>query len=288
MLIACVWSVQGSLLTELQRLMVINVLLVLLIVGIAAVVTVVVVRRSMRQKVEAERLAAMGTATARILHQVKNPLQSIVLHAELLAEHAANGAADAVRREASEAVLASANQMTELVEDLSAYASGVERRLTREPLDLGALVRDVAGREFAVAEHAGIRTRMEVEDGVMVEGDAYYLRHALDNVIRNAEEALAEREGPRGRRLEVRLRTQGRSAVIEVEDNGSGIAPGRVEEVVRPFVSTKGDGMGLGLAICSDIMAGHGGRIEIDSTSGGGTQVALVLPAATLPADQPA
>ena len=71
-------------LDEARHLMLINVLLVLLIVGFSGGIALVLVRRSMRERVKAERLAAMGTATARILHQVKNPLQTILLHAEML------------------------------------------------------------------------------------------------------------------------------------------------------------------------------------------------------------
>src|SRR5690606_7939317 len=109
-------AAQVAELSATQRLMLVNVGLALVILGFTAWIAVALVRRNMRQRVEAERLAAMGTATARILHQIKNPLQTILLHAEMLED--SRMAADPVsRQEICQAIVTEATRMTELLAD---------------------------------------------------------------------------------------------------------------------------------------------------------------------------
>jgi signal transduction histidine kinase len=79
-------------------------------------------------------------------------------------------------------------------------------------------------------------------------------------------------------RLRVAVLRQSGNAEVRVADNGPGIAPENLQRVFQPFVSTKGKGMGLGLAICREIVEGHGGRLEVDSTVGGGTTFTVFLP----------
>lgn len=272
-------SFQTPLLAEAQHLMLINVLLVLLIVGFSAGIALALVRRSMRERVKAARLAAMGTATARILHQVKNPLQTILLHAEMLADE--QMAADAaLRREICGAIVGEAVRMTELLSELSAYASGVGRRLDRQPMPLHVLVRDVAGVAARECAREGVGIEVGPVEEAVIEGDAYFLREAVGNVLRNAREALRERAGQGDARVEVGVRRRGAEVVVEVKDNGPGIEADRLPHVFEPFVTTKGKGMGLGLPICKEIVEGHGGRVELRSRPGAGTAVQLILPLA--------
>jgi signal transduction histidine kinase len=109
-----------------------------------------------------------------------------------------------------------------------------------------------------------------------VYGDAYYLRQVFDNLVRNAREAMeGQDETPR---LRVRVARQGGNAEVRVTDNGPGIAPENLQRVFQPFVSTKGKGMGLGLAICREIVEGHGGRLEVESALGRGTTFIVTFP----------
>jgi signal transduction histidine kinase len=109
--------------------------------------------------------------------------------------------------------------------------------------------------------------------------DGQRLRQAITNVVRNALEAVERRPGPR---VEVCLYPRGAAAVVEVADNGSGIAPEHREKLFLPFFTTKPTGTGLGMAIVKKIMDLHGGEIEIDSAPGRGTTVRLVIPQASL------
>lgn len=260
-----------------ELLFLVNILLVLLITGVSAGIAFVVVRRSVRQRVEAERLAAMGTATARILHQVKNPLQTLLLNAEML--HAGHALQDGeAQREATEIIVGQARRMIELLGELSAYASGTARRLHLSPTELNGLVTGVAEEQRPAAEQAGISLRVTTTDPLLVNADDYYLPQAVENVVRNAYDALLDAPEEAPRQIELLLRRRGEEALVEVRDSGPGIEAQRITTLFEPFITSKTTGMGLGLPICREIVEAHGGRVELRSTVGKGTTVVLALP----------
>jgi signal transduction histidine kinase len=252
----------------------VNVVVVVSVVLFATGVVVALLRRTIRHRVEEEKLAAMGTATARILHQVKNPLQTIVLHADLLMDDGIVG--DPVtRREVSEAIVGESQRLVAMLNELSVYASGSRRALAREPLRLHDMLRHIARQEEREAEERGIVVDASGVSEATILGDAYYLQQALDNLVRNACEAMAGREGSL---LMLGVERVGGTAAVRVADNGPGIPPDRLEGIFEPFVSTKGKGMGLGLSICREIVEAHGGTIEVQSEPGVGTTFTLLLP----------
>ena len=79
-------------------------------------------------------------------------------------------------------------------------------------------------------------------------------------------------------KIAVTVELQGKNAVIEVADNGRGIAPNHLPNIFRPFYTTKGDGTGLGLSLARRIVEDHQGRIQVTSTVGKGTTFAVILP----------
>jgi two-component system, NtrC family, sensor kinase len=261
-----------------KLLFIVSVVVVASVVVFTAGVIMTLLRRSDRRRAEEEKLAAMGTATARILHQIKNPLQTIVLHSDLLQNE--KMVADAAnRREVADAIIGESQRLVAMLEELSVYASGAQRSLNRQPLYVNDLVRQVtaqAARESWVQVDA---SRMEP---ALVFADAYYLRQALDNLVRNACEAMSEQRKTVTRtdeaRLAVTVQREDADAVVQIADNGPGIAREELERIFEPFRSTKGKGMGLGLAICREIVESHGGRIEVESTVGQGTAFTIRLP----------
>lgn len=231
-------------------------------------------RRSDRRRAEEEKLAAMGTATARILHQIKNPLQTIVLHADLLQNE--KMVADPLhRREVADAIIGESQRLVDMLGELSVYASGAQRALNRQPVALDELVRQVTAHEARESAGTGVRVDASRVSTAVVLADAYYLRQAVDNLVRNACEAM---EGQPDARLEVSVERDGGNAVARIADNGPGIAPEKLERIFEPFVSTKGKGMGLGLAICREIVEAHAGRLEVESHVGEGTSFTLRVP----------
>ena len=257
-----------------RLLFVVTVGVVVSVVVFTAGVIVTLLRRSDRRRAEEEKLAAMGTATARILHQIKNPLQTIVLHSDLLQNE--KMVADAAnRREVADAIIGESQRLVAMLEELSVYASGAQRSLNRQPLFADDLVRQVMAVEAREAEGTGVAVDASRVERAMVFADAYYLRQAVENLARNAREAMA---GQPGARLAVSVERDGGNAVIRVADNGPGIPPARLATIFQPFVSTKGKGMGLGLAICREIVESHAGRIDVDSALGQGTTFTVRIP----------
>ena len=257
-----------------RLLFLVSVVVVASVVVFTAAVIVTLLRREDRRRAEEDKLAAIGTATARILHQVKNPLQTIVLHSDLLRDDrmVADGEQ---RREVADAIIAESQRVVTMLEELSVYASGAQRALNRQPLELAALLRELAEHEVLESDGTGVAVDATRLVPATVNGDAYYLRQALDNLVRNAREAMAGRPGAR---LAITLERDAANAVVRVADNGPGIPAERLERIFLPFVSTKGKGMGLGLAICREIVEAHQGRVEVESAPGVGTTFRIRLP----------
>jgi signal transduction histidine kinase len=256
-------------------LFIVGVLVILSVVVFTTAVIVTVLRRSDRRRAEEEKLAAIGTATARILHQIKNPLQTIVLHADILQDERIVSEPHQ-RREVCEAIVGESERLVAMLDELSVYASGSRRTLNRRPLRLDELVRQVADVEAREAAETGLTVDARGIGEATVNGDAYYLRQVFENLVRNAREAMDGQDEPP--RLWVSVARQGADAEVRVTDNGPGIAPENLPRIFQPFVSTKGKGMGLGLAICRDIVEGHGGRMEVESALGEGTTFTVTLP----------
>lgn len=253
-----------------RLLFVVSVVVVASVVVFTAGVIFTLLRRSDRRRAEEEKLAAMGTATARILHQIKNPLQTIVLHSDLL-QNEKMVADPAHRREVAEAIIGESQRLVAMLDELSVYASGARRTLNRQPVFVDDLVRQVAAHET----REGMQVDTTGLEQAVVFADAYYLRQVVENLARNAREAMA---GQNDARLRVTVERDAGQAVVRVADNGPGIAPDKLARIFEPFVSTKGKGMGLGLAICREIVEGHAGRIEVESTEGQGTTFTVRLP----------
>ncbi|HEX5725034.1 MAG TPA: ATP-binding protein [Longimicrobiaceae bacterium] len=244
------------------------------VVVFAAGVIVTLLRRSDRRRAEEEKLAALGTATARILHQIKNPLQTIVLHADILQDERIVSEAGQ-RREVCDAIVGESQRLVAMLEELSVYASGSRAKLTRTPVRLDQLVQQVAATEIRESAGTGVKVSVPALAEVVVLADTYYLRQVFENLVRNAREAM---QGQADARLELRLERSGAAAEVRISDNGPGISQEKLETVFQPFVSSKAKGMGLGLAIVREIVEGHGGTIEAQSRPGEGTSFVVQLP----------
>jgi two-component system OmpR family sensor kinase/two-component system sensor histidine kinase BaeS len=177
-----------------------------------------------------------------------------------------------------------ARLLTRLVDDLHelALADAGQLRLERAPVDLAALARAAVDQFAPAAEAAGVALELAVAEGVpAVDGDAGRLAQVLRNLLSNSL-----RHTPAGGRVTLRLDRANGSARLEVSDTGSGIPPEDLPHVFDRFYRSEKNrgrgtgGAGLGLAIARQLVAAHGGRIEVASTSGQGTTFTVTLPAA--------
>jgi signal transduction histidine kinase len=128
------------------------------------------------------------------------------------------------------------------------------------------------GRQQALSKSIEITLR---KDPALpeIEHDSDQIHQVLLNLLLNSLQAI-DAHG----KIAVTVEQQGDKAVIEVADNGRGIAPDHLPHIFRPFYTTKGDGTGLGLSLARRIVEDHQGRIEVSSTVGKGTTFAVILP----------
>ncbi len=220
--------------------------------------------------IRSERLATVGRMAAQVTHEVRNPLASIGLYAELLGDEI--GAASEAHRLVT-SISSEVDRLTEITENYLRFARLPQPKLERE--DLTALVASVA--EFARAELAQSRITLELSlpnESIDVAADENQIRQALLNLIRNAREAMVD-----GGSLKISVaRRPDETATITMTDSGAGISADNLPKIFDPFFSTKAKGTGLGLALVQQIAAEHGGRAEAESAPGQGTTFRLVLP----------
>jgi signal transduction histidine kinase len=224
--------------------------------------------------IRSERLATVGRMAAHITHEIRNPLASLGLNVELLADEVGPD-----NQEAHKLVTSIGNEVDRLSEITETYLRFV--RLPKPKLeheDLGAIATSVL--EFASGELrlGGVTWSIRVEPGMPeVVADESQLRQALLNLVRNAKEAM-----PTGGRIEVEVaKTSDGMVRLQFADSGPGISPENQAKIFEPFFSTKARGTGLGLALVQQIVIEHGGRIEVECPAGGGTRFTVVLPTAT-------
>jgi signal transduction histidine kinase len=221
--------------------------------------------------VRSERLAAVGKMAAMITHEVRNPLSSIGLNTELL-EDEVEGNEEA--RKLVRAIHHEVDRLTQITEDYLAFARLPKPRTSPEAVN--TLVGDLAS--FVRGDLATKQVTLQVE---LASGDpialidAGQIRQCLVNLVRNATEAV----GSAGGTVTVRTKRSGDRILIEVEDDGSGIAPEVLPRLFDPFFSTKDGGNGLGLALTQQIVKDHGGDLAVQSTPGRGTTFTVSVPA---------
>ena len=205
-------------------------------------------------------------------HQLRTPLSIIRTSVELA--RAARGMTPA---ESMDAVLTQAQRMEVLAARLSALArveSG--RRPATAPTDVSDVAAEAVGSMRPAAEQAGVFLRLDADGSRWVRGEPVEIAEMLAAVVENAIKF-----SPRGGAVTVRVYPERGCAVLEVADQGPGIAAKDLPHVAKPFFQARGarGGYGLGLAIARAVVEAHGGRLSITSTPGHGTTVRMILPA---------
>jgi len=222
--------------------------------------------------IRSERLATVGRMAAHIAHEVRNPLASIGLNAELLGDEIADRGDEAKRLVAS--IIGEVDRLTEITETYLRFARLPRPKLERE--NIGAIVASVVEMSRGELAQAGVEVTVDVAPGLPdIPADEAQLRQALINLVRNAREAMS---GATARRLAVSVREAAGRIAISIRDSGSGIGAADMSKIFDPFFSTKQRGTGLGLALVQQILVDHGGQIEVASPPGAGTTFTLTLP----------
>jgi len=227
--------------------------------------------------VQAERLAAIGQTIAVLSHHIKNILQGI-RGGSYLIEMGLTEHDESIIRRGWNIVEKNQAKISALVMDMLTFSK--EREPDLRPANLNQVVSDVVElvQPRAAEMHVEIHVQLAETMPEMV-FDPEGIHHAVLNVATNALDALADRPEGKTGKVEIHTDYDGRLARVHVRDNGPGIPPEEIENLFRPFVSTKGArGTGLGLPVSQKILLEHGGRIYVQSEPGQGTCFTLELP----------
>jgi signal transduction histidine kinase len=226
--------------------------------------------------VQAERLAAVGQTIAALSHHIKNILQGLRSGSEILNMGLKD--MDAVLlQQGWKNIEKNQAKIYDLVMDMLSYSK--EREPNIESTDVSCVAREVVELMTPRAKELGVELSARLDDKLpRCPADPEGIHRALLNLVGNALDAVEDVEKPRV--LVSTLRDpDGEWLRIEVRDNGGGIAPEKVNDIFRPFVSTKGArGTGLGLAVSRKILREHGGDILVRSQLGQGSLFILRLP----------
>ena len=232
-----------------------------------------------RRAAQVSRLALLGELTASIAHEINQPLGAILSNAdalEMLLE-STNGRPEEIRT-----ILSDIRREGLRASEVVSHVRTLVRRRAMEmtPLDVNEVAEEVMGLAGAESRRRGVVIETEfASDLPEVRGDRVWLHQLFLNLIVNAMDAMGPVETGK-RRLLLRTCRDGDGRVeVAVADTGQGIPAGLLPRLFESFVTTREDGMGLGLAISRSIVEAHGGRIRAENNPGGGATLRFTLPA---------
>lgn len=215
-----------------------------------------------RKTAENEAMAAMGTLTTALAHEIRNPLNAAKLQLELLERRARklnDAEASALLSGPAHLVRTEINRLASLLDEFLDLAR--PRQIERHALSVAALFDQVLQLQRPVLDSRKIVVKVSCTPaGLQVRGDANKLMQVLINLLTNAVDALQEIEEPR---IELGAERSATGVRLSVTDNGPGIPAELVGSAFTPFVTSKPSGTGLGLAVVQKIATQHGGFAEL-------------------------
>lgn len=220
---------------------------------------------------ERDRLSCMSQLTAGIAHEIRNPLEAIVNSIALLVR---DNLSAREKRELSGIVSNESSRLQRIFRHFLQFSRFPIARM--ESTDIGEAVRKLFVLLGTSHNTNEISFSLKMEDeAIRVLCDPDLIHQALMNLMLNAIEAM-----PEGGRLEVDIQPHEHQVAVCVTDSGEGIPADRLKQIMEPFFTSRPAGVGLGLAITQHILAQHGGRLDMQSQPGQGTQASFILPRA--------
>ncbi len=219
--------------------------------------------RAARERME--QLAVLGRMTAALAHEVQNPVAAIRMHAQLWQQSGGGETAATIEHEAMR-IESMLNQWMFLTRPEPPAMALV---------DLGPQLERVVALHRTEAAHAAVRVTVSTAAGLTVAGDRRRLDQVFHNLLINALQAM-----PGGGTLSIRASRHDGEVLVEFDDTGTGFSAQALQRFAEFFFSEKEGGMGIGLAVASEITKAHGGRLVVENRAGDGASVRVVLPAA--------
>jgi signal transduction histidine kinase len=244
-------------------------LLHLLFTGIFAFLAGFFVDREKKRQKELDKeryLASIGQVATTIVHDLKNPLITILWSAKRIQE--GKGNIDTT----TQAITDSVQHMQRIVNDVLDFSKPLQLALKEE--DLRNVIKQISDSCGTKTEERGVPFLVDIPDHPLnVVIDSFNMHRALTNLINNAIEA-----SDTGQEVKVTAETKKNYLHIIIKDHGSGMDKETLENIFTPFYTKKSGGTGLGMSIAKKIIDGHKGKIRIDSKPGAGTEVIIELP----------
>jgi two-component system nitrogen regulation sensor histidine kinase GlnL len=228
-----------------------------------------------------DRLSMIGTMAAGLAHEIKNPLGGIRGAAQLMAQEFS---ADNDLQEYTRVMIREVERINSIIEELMDLSS--PRRPETNEVNLAKLLGDIVLFQREALRHKKIDFALKLDPSIPpIKGDENLLTRLFLNLIKNAGEAVEK-----GGRVEIVTRVASEYhlqqpgdrpipfIVVDISDDGPGIAKEQMEQIFTPFFTTKTQGSGLGLAICQKIISEHQGFLKVDSRPGQKTTFSVSLP----------
>ena len=233
--------------------------------------------RAQTQLAHVTRVTSLGELAASIAHEVNQPLAAITSSGEACRNWLSRPQPDLVEaRQALERIIASAHRASEITRRVRALSRKSDP--LRQNESLNDIVSETLGLVRYELVHHKISPKIELSAfGGQVSADRVQLQQVIINLIINACQAM-DAVNAAQRALSIRTWVKDNEAVLEVADQGPGIAAEVLPQLFTPFFTTKENGLGMGLCICRSIIDFHGGRIWATSVKGQGSSFLFALP----------
>lgn len=221
-------------------------------------------RESEEALVNSEKLTAVGQLAAGVAHEIRNPLTSLKGFLQLIQiQGGANPEYYAIMASELERIELISNEMLVLAKPQAKFMNNV---------DMVEVLKSVVFLLDSQALILNIEVKLEVHESLMLACVESEMKQVFINLLKNAFEAM-----PRGGVVTIRLRETAKSVFVEFEDQGVGISPEKLQELGKPFFTTKEKGTGLGLLVTNKIIKNHHGKLEYESELNKGTTARITL-----------
>ena len=227
-----------------------------------------------QQLLHSERLATIGEMSAKVAHEIRNPLSSISLNTELLYDEIGNNNGDKKSDAANliQSILSEVDTLTEMSDEYLRYAR--LPRLETKPASINDVLIELSKFFNQERVQRGISLKEHyAPDLPRIRLDINQMKQAFLNILKNSFEAM-----PEGGKVSISTKRKGNSIEVSITDTGDGISKDDIQRVFDPFYSAKANGTGLGLALTMKTIEGHGGDIICKSAIDKGTTMIISFP----------
>ena len=226
----------------------------------------------------ANKMRNLNMLSAALAHEVSQPLAAIQLNAQILMRDDLDKLPPDQRQQRLHNIVEGSRRASTIVQRMKRFINNREK--SPISLRLQAVVDEVLALVQPQLDSGGIRVELSIPTDARVFADESQLQMVLLNLVNNAIDAVID--GTDGRCIWISCADAGPHTELVVEDNGPGIDPAQRESVFEVFQTTKREGIGLGLWLCREVLALHGGFIKADQRQGGGARFVVGLPVSVI------